>query len=486
MNYRLNNLFLSFSKVKLVFIFFILLAASLALSFDLGVDEAHYMLYARYLDWSYFDHPPLVGWVHFIFNLVLGENSFSARLPAIILGLITGFGVLSFLRLFSFSKEAVVFGLIGYFFCLQFFILNLFLLPDSLQLALFWGLYYFAQRLHQQKNSIYDWFGLGLFLGFLALSKYTAIFFLVPIAMLLFQLKKMRFLTEPGFYLAVLIALVLIFPILYWNYQHDWVSFRYQLSHVTSGGAGYKGFLQSLALQFILYGPFLWPFCLVGLKKIFDIKSPIGIFILLSVIVPAVFFIKSSFQETNLPHWPALFYLLTVPVGVAVAVDSRKVYFRFFAKVAVFLSVVFMITIGGLITTGLIYKFAPPALKEVTGWKVVMQRAYEVWGQERDLNFDSKISVLLNNWTYGSRAMFYAGLIDPKFARSIIISDDRFDQFDLWNPLSSFSEKAVCISFSFDRDLVPKNNANLIDIKVGGNLVYSALIEPCSRKDQGH
>jgi len=29
----------------------------------LSVDEAHYALYGLHLDWSYFDHPPLVGWL---------------------------------------------------------------------------------------------------------------------------------------------------------------------------------------------------------------------------------------------------------------------------------------------------------------------------------------------------------------------------------------------------------------------------------------
>ena len=29
----------------------------------LGVDESHYAMYALHLDWSYFDHPPLVGWL---------------------------------------------------------------------------------------------------------------------------------------------------------------------------------------------------------------------------------------------------------------------------------------------------------------------------------------------------------------------------------------------------------------------------------------
>ena len=30
---------------------------------DFSVDEAHYALYGLHLDWSYFDHPPLVGWI---------------------------------------------------------------------------------------------------------------------------------------------------------------------------------------------------------------------------------------------------------------------------------------------------------------------------------------------------------------------------------------------------------------------------------------
>ena len=30
---------------------------------ELSVDEAHYALYANHLAWSYFDHPPLVGWI---------------------------------------------------------------------------------------------------------------------------------------------------------------------------------------------------------------------------------------------------------------------------------------------------------------------------------------------------------------------------------------------------------------------------------------
>ena len=33
---------------------------------NLSVDEAHYALYGIHLDWSYFDHPPMVGWIQAI------------------------------------------------------------------------------------------------------------------------------------------------------------------------------------------------------------------------------------------------------------------------------------------------------------------------------------------------------------------------------------------------------------------------------------
>jgi 4-amino-4-deoxy-L-arabinose transferase-like glycosyltransferase len=36
---------------------------TLGFSIEFSVDEAHYALYAQHLAWSYFDHPPLVGWI---------------------------------------------------------------------------------------------------------------------------------------------------------------------------------------------------------------------------------------------------------------------------------------------------------------------------------------------------------------------------------------------------------------------------------------
>ncbi len=78
---------------KNFFLYFISFVAVLRLALapyvGLGVDEAHYVLYALNLDLSYFDHPPLVGWIQYIFTSIFSTNEFGARVAAIIIGFLT-------------------------------------------------------------------------------------------------------------------------------------------------------------------------------------------------------------------------------------------------------------------------------------------------------------------------------------------------------------------------------------------------------------
>jgi len=50
----------------------------------LSVDEAHYALYGLHLDWSYFDHPPMVGWLQAVI-LPFAQSDFALRLIPIAL-----------------------------------------------------------------------------------------------------------------------------------------------------------------------------------------------------------------------------------------------------------------------------------------------------------------------------------------------------------------------------------------------------------------
>lgn len=37
-------------------------------------DEGYYLLWGQNLDWSYYDHPPLGGWMLGLSSAVLGDN----------------------------------------------------------------------------------------------------------------------------------------------------------------------------------------------------------------------------------------------------------------------------------------------------------------------------------------------------------------------------------------------------------------------------
>jgi 4-amino-4-deoxy-L-arabinose transferase-like glycosyltransferase len=51
-----------------------------------GFDEAYYYLYTRHLDWSYFDHPPLVAWTTGLGPFLTGQvSAFSIRLGSLLL-----------------------------------------------------------------------------------------------------------------------------------------------------------------------------------------------------------------------------------------------------------------------------------------------------------------------------------------------------------------------------------------------------------------
>ncbi|HMM61375.1 MAG TPA: glycosyl transferase, partial [Candidatus Rifleibacterium sp.] len=56
----------------------------LSLYLDLTPDESYYWELSRRLDWSYFDHPPLVAWLIALFRMLPGESQIEVRLISIL------------------------------------------------------------------------------------------------------------------------------------------------------------------------------------------------------------------------------------------------------------------------------------------------------------------------------------------------------------------------------------------------------------------
>ena len=168
--------------------FFTVIRLAVAATFGLGVDEAHYILYAINLDWSYVDHPPLVGWFHAPFYTLFGTSEFLVRLPAILLFAIASFLAYLFTMQISGSRKIALLAVVALNSSFLLNAMSLMLLPDSFLLVLIIPLIFTILRIEETGELKY-YIALGLILGLCGLAKYTSVV-LVPSIFVYFVFRK--------------------------------------------------------------------------------------------------------------------------------------------------------------------------------------------------------------------------------------------------------------------------------------------------------
>lgn len=435
----------------------LLLAVVCAIHFGVGasvglsVDEAHYALYAQHIALSYFDHPPLVGWVQWPLVALAAPTAVLRLIPEA-LWLVTALLVYRLgdrlgdhwrispptsalspvPKLFgadgagasSGAWAVVVFALAPIF-----HVLGIGLLPDTLLMVwsvaimgLTWDL-----MDHGAAQKPARWLALGLLLGLAGLSKYTAVFAAVAVAWCLWAAHGWRVLLNRWLWLAAVLALVVVSPVLVWNYQNDWVSFSYQAKHGVGGGWQGVHFARFMLVQLVVFGPLmLWAWAGVRCTKGAPLQH-----LLVFALIPLVVFAAMSGGGTNLPHWTAPAWAALAPfagLGLAHAATQGR-------RRAIWLWVVLQglacaAILGLMLSAGVPFvaqeqgqgNTASPSnpFADVYGWDAAGQRAHSLATQH------GLSSVSVQNWTLASRLGWYARPLP------VHVLEDRFDQFDLW------------------------------------------------------
>ena len=198
---------------------------------ELLPDEAYYWVYSQYMDWGFFDHPPLVAvWVtisNLLFSDELGVRFFSAISYSLMLYLVwitidhPSKNKYSWLFLLLFASTALlnVYGFIT--------------TPDT-PLLLFLALFLWAYKLYltQKNTSIY--FILSFAIAGMMYSKYQGVLILLFIL-----LSNWKLIKDYKIWLVCLGALVLYIPHIHWQYINDFPSIRYHL-YERASVASYK------------------------------------------------------------------------------------------------------------------------------------------------------------------------------------------------------------------------------------------------------
>jgi hypothetical protein len=258
-------------------------------------------------------------------------------------------------------------------------------------------------------------------LGLAGLSKYTAAFTAFALLFVFLASPKKVWITKAGFWIAAAIALIVISPVLYWNWINDWISFKYQIAHGSGGVWAWRRVVAFMAIQIACFGPLLILGALVFIKNCINTQRWALIALLSFFIIPFTIFASLS-GGGGLPHWttPAWFCLAPFAgIGLAKAwAMQHHVAIRLLVigQIIICLLGFGFVLLGGINSSSI--KSNPIA--DLYGWKIAGQRATQL-AQANKVN-----GIAVQNWTLGSRAAWYTQPLP------VFVLDQRQDQFDLW------------------------------------------------------
>jgi 4-amino-4-deoxy-L-arabinose transferase-like glycosyltransferase len=418
-------------------------------SFGLGVDEAHYVLYGIHLDFSYVDHPPLVGWIHAPIYYLCGTNEFLARLPAIILFALTSLLAYRFTLAISSSKKVSWLAVLALNSSFMFNALSLFLLPDSILLVLVFLLVFTLWKVEENPRLKY-FIWLGLILGLAGLAKYTSILLVPPLIIYLILRKRYDLIMSKNMIVSAAIAFFLITPVLYWNLQNDWVSFRYQGSHIFGPSTmKLKPFLTSFAAQLGSYSPFLFGIAFYGFFKSLRSKNDRLHLSLLFGGTILAFFLFSSLYDISLPHWGSIFFLFFIPIGVYFlsldAGKTKRTILNFSVGISLLVTLFLYIELAGKW-----FKFPDfqSPFRDIYGWATIAREANAILQE----NQTPQRALAVIEWTMGSRMIYYS----LPYPNEVFVIDPRKDQFDFWQKNSPLGYDLLFVHSCFSKEDITK------------------------------
>lgn len=283
---------------------------------NLAGDEAYYWEWGRHLDWGYFSKPPGIAWLMALATWIGGDHTVTLRLTSALLGV----GSLILVRTLArhlFGARAALIAVLLALATPANVLLNFMLTIDA-PLVLCWSaaLWCFWRWLRAAENRGRWLIGLALALagGYLA-KQMMMVFPLLAIVYLASSKTNRPHLKSPGFWLAIAASFLALVPPLWWNSQHDWITFRHtggQIAGDTDDRPFGYTFVEFLLTQAGVLSPIIWLFvmaaALMGLARFKRLTEPERFLVVFSA--PAIVVMAlMALRQTMLPNWAAVYYV---------------------------------------------------------------------------------------------------------------------------------------------------------------------------------
>ena len=420
-------------------------------------DEAYYWAWSKHLQLSYYDHPPMIAYLIRLATLA-GDSEFVIRLVAVACMTLSVWVIYRLARNLFTERVADIAILIMLFLPViqaQYLVAT----PDA-PLILFWALTLYCIRiaLWEDRRSYFAW--AGTCGGCLLLSKYTGVLLFPAILLFLLFSRHREVLPRRDVYVGMFLAILLFSPVIIWNAQHDWLSFRYQLMHGMGGDRALKpGHLGDFfAGQALVANPvFLLALLYYAIRyaKV-NLRDEKLSFLLWPFLFTFAFFLCGSLFKKSEANWTIPAYL-TGAVLLAYWIEKRGRRWILYAGVA--LTVIMVVPA----------KF--PEAFPVIPKQLVLKRQFmgyrEMFRRGRKYAQEPGSIILSDSYQRASEAWYYLGGRSEVY----VLNPGRVSMYDFWRGDLAKSPAKDAVFFGSERNAIALRRI-YADVQLVGTLHY--------------
>jgi hypothetical protein len=226
---------------------------------ELTFDEAYYTLWSRAPAFGYLDHPPMVAFFIRASTTMFGDAEFGVRaLTLALVGVLPALIALIAWRLFD-SAETAALAVLTWIASPLVMAGAMFATPDA-ALVLFWTLG-LAALVELWRTAKARWLlAMGVALGLMLMSKFTAAFFAAGAALAFVTTPSLRrWLRSPAPWAALILAAAIVSPFVLWNAEHGWATFLKQGGRAAANGFAPFYLVEFVAAEILLMNPLAFP-----------------------------------------------------------------------------------------------------------------------------------------------------------------------------------------------------------------------------------
>jgi 4-amino-4-deoxy-L-arabinose transferase-like glycosyltransferase len=433
---------------------------------DLAPDEAHYWDWSRHLDWSYYSKGPLVAYL-----IRLGTSGFgpwsdeflandmlAVRLPAVLCGSLL-LVCLYILTYQTYGEDRLAFALVAMALTLPMISAASTIMTIDAPYTCCWGVALVLGHQAIFRGSRWAWPAAGLAVGLGILAKYTMVIWLPSVFLFLMTSRCQRpWLWRPGFWVMTAVAGGCCLPILFWNWQHDWVTFR----HV----GGQAGLTDEQSIH--MFGPFaycgtqfglllgfwfvVWLLAMIAHRPWVETDPGLDYLWWMSAPMFGLFLAFSFKTNGGEPNWPVTTYesgLVLAAGWLARQLKSPVAWYRRWTVVNIML----FCGLGAALTVvmhhtewlhPLLARVAGPAAPVDTfalrrfdptcrlrGWQTLARAVDRLRGELRQEGIDPILAG--TGWALPGELGFYCDGHPAVYSLGLALGD-RHSQYDFWRP----------------------------------------------------